>query len=334
MKVLVAIFSFALLGTGVINGGANRAISQRKSIAKYGRTTNVVRTYPVKTSIRKIDSVKALVKGRANDSLEEATIMTTETPISNGGATFVLGATLVFENDGIEKDRNYNSLYSIEIHKVPATFEDGSKATALFKDNSMNESLKKATIMVPEEKTPSKLEDSRSDSIEEGNIMAADEANTNTRKLKKKSKKKLKKCTISIQTATYGKNCNKKVASTNQVARLKKACDKKTSCTYRVDHTIIGNPCPGVKKRYDYSYKCCNVVHTGFVRSEASGKRFTLKCDSSPAMKPVKPTVPRAPVAPRTPATPAVPIAPAAPATPAVPRAPATPTAPATPPLH
>ena len=63
----------------------------------------------------------------------------------------------------------------------------------------MNESLKKATIMVPDEKTPSKLEDSRSDSIEESNIMAADEANTNTRKLKKK----LKKCTIAIQTATY-----------------------------------------------------------------------------------------------------------------------------------
>ena len=150
-----------------------------------------------------------------NDSLEKDTIMVTDTPISDAGATFVRDDILVFENDDIEKDGNYDSLSSIEINKVAAPFEDDSKTTALFIDDYMNESLKKATIMVPDEKAPTKLEDSRNDSIEKGNIMAADEAETVIHKLQQ--------CTIAVQTATYGTRCNKGKHFPDVAASLKKA---------------------------------------------------------------------------------------------------------------
>ena len=165
-------------------------------------------------SIIETDKAKRtpIIDDSKND-LEKATIIATDTPMS-GGAAFVRDEVLVFENDGIEKASNYNLLSNIDINKVAAPFEDDSKTTALFIDDYMNESLKKATIMVPDEKAPTKLEDSRNDSIEKGNIMAADEAETVIHKLQQ--------CTIAVQTATYGTRCNKGKHFPDVAASLKK----------------------------------------------------------------------------------------------------------------
>ena len=158
------------------------------------------------TSLSIIETYKAnrdpIEDDSNNDRLEKASIMATDKPMSDGGATFVRDEITVFENDGIEKASNYNSLPNIEINKVAAPFDDDSKATALLEDDSSNESLKKTTIMVPYEKNFTKLENSKNDGIKKRNITSVDEAKTFIRNAKKKVTKFQKPATLKNKPGT------------------------------------------------------------------------------------------------------------------------------------
>lgn len=81
---------------------------------------------------------------------------------------------------------------------------------------------------------------------------------------------------ISITFASYGGNCN----GYDQTAALGAECNGKPICKYRIDHTTIGDPCPGVSKAYAVSYRCDNGIETfhEIVSSEASGKTLQVDC--------------------------------------------------------
>ena len=81
---------------------------------------------------------------------------------------------------------------------------------------------------------------------------------------------------ISITFASYGGNCN----GYDQTATLGAECNGKSICKYRIDHTTIGDPCPGVSKAYAVSYSCDNGIETfhEIVSSEASGKTIEFDC--------------------------------------------------------
>ena len=91
--------------------------------------------------------------------------------------------------------------------------------------------------------------------------------------------------TITVMSATYGDNCLDGLYG-NQTPNLQAACGtKQNSCTYLIDVSRIGDPKPGCRKEYNFTYCCdCGVVGTisrarnGFVSSEANGKNAELMC--------------------------------------------------------
>ena len=54
---------------------------------------------------------------------------------------------------------------------------------------------------------------------------------------------------ILVLNATYGMNCNARLSG-NQGKNLGAACDGKATCSYYVDHTVIGDPARGCAKEY------------------------------------------------------------------------------------
>ena len=83
---------------------------------------------------------------------------------------------------------------------------------------------------------------------------------------------------IQILSAKYGSNCGSVVS--DQTSNLQRVCDTKQTCRYRIDHTVIGEPCPGVKKTYKVSYKCSDNSRTLVIEiaGEASGKDLYISC--------------------------------------------------------
>ena len=59
---------------------------------------------------------------------------------------------------------------------------------------------------------------------------------------------------IKIISATYGRNCINANVTNNVIDDLKAECGGKQSCTYHVDHNLIGHP--GCSEIYDYEYEC------------------------------------------------------------------------------
>ena len=61
---------------------------------------------------------------------------------------------------------------------------------------------------------------------------------------------------------------------------LKEACENKKSCSYLIDHTVIGDPVVGCPKKFELEYRCSGkkVIHEVVVGWEASGKTAELVC--------------------------------------------------------
>jgi len=79
---------------------------------------------------------------------------------------------------------------------------------------------------------------------------------------------------ILISWAQYGSNCNGSIETKN----LGNACNGLTSCSYTVDHNIIGDPCYGISKKYEVEYYCNGTLYYAHLDPEASGKTITLSC--------------------------------------------------------
>eukprot|EP01084_Bolivina_argentea_P014995 28042_1 len=58
---------------------------------------------------------------------------------------------------------------------------------------------------------------------------------------------------IEITSATYGANCG---TSISDLQNLANACNDENTCSYQVDHSIIGDPAPNCRKSYTYRYIC------------------------------------------------------------------------------
>jgi len=86
--------------------------------------------------------------------------------------------------------------------------------------------------------------------------------------------------TVQIVSSSYGLNCNTLLFN-NQLTTLKAACSGLSSCSYSVDHTVIGDPSVGCAKEYEYQYECLSDVQEGTVGSEASGQSLSIDCTGS-----------------------------------------------------
>jgi len=86
---------------------------------------------------------------------------------------------------------------------------------------------------------------------------------------------------VNVTSATYGGNCGGKVGnSTKFVAEI---CNGRAACSYRVDHSVIGDPAPGCGKSFSIVYQCLPGTHL-FHRdvpggaTDADGTSLTLTC--------------------------------------------------------
>lgn len=94
---------------------------------------------------------------------------------------------------------------------------------------------------------------------------------------------------IKLHDATYGLNC--KAAKPDVTAHIASQCDGKANCSYKVDHTVIGDPAFGCRKEYVANYEC---LHNGQsvkkasakADAEASGKTVALDCAGAVAPSP------------------------------------------------
>ena len=66
---------------------------------------------------------------------------------------------------------------------------------------------------------------------------------------------------IDVLEGTYGLNCLNADAKNNKIQHLKDSCNGKQSCTYKVDHGVIGDPAVGCQKEYDYKYECTDGMN-------------------------------------------------------------------------
>lgn len=87
---------------------------------------------------------------------------------------------------------------------------------------------------------------------------------------------------INVERVHYGDNCGTHVNNGSSLSHAKSSCDKKSTCSYRIDHNIIGDPAGGCSKTYNLSYNCGNgpskFVSTG---NEASGRTIYLDCSDA-----------------------------------------------------
>jgi hypothetical protein len=90
--------------------------------------------------------------------------------------------------------------------------------------------------------------------------------------------------TIKVSSATYGENCG--AGKGNVTDDIAKQCDGKKTCSYNVDHKVIGDPTFGCAKTYSVEYQCGDnpKIFQESLPAEAGwgDKSITLKCNKRP----------------------------------------------------
>eukprot|EP01006_Ploeotia_vitrea_P032804 TRINITY_DN64985_c0_g1_i4.p1 TRINITY_DN64985_c0_g1~~TRINITY_DN64985_c0_g1_i4.p1 ORF type:complete len:380 (-),score=39.26 TRINITY_DN64985_c0_g1_i4:234-1352(-) len=81
-----------------------------------------------------------------------------------------------------------------------------------------------------------------------------------------------------IKEARYGGNVG--LCGSYHTYEVGKACNNNPTCDYKVDHRIIGDPCPGLKKDFVVWYSCSSDRQgiRASLLAEASGKTLSLSC--------------------------------------------------------
>lgn len=104
---------------------------------------------------------------------------------------------------------------------------------------------------------------------------------------------------IAVRSATYGRNC--KAAEGNVTAHAAKACDGKAACSYRIDHTQIGDPAYGCQKDYFIDWSCGGeeTFLLGAAPEAGFGSVVELSCPPPPKAVRATPSRPPPPVAAR-----------------------------------
>jgi len=85
---------------------------------------------------------------------------------------------------------------------------------------------------------------------------------------------------IRVVGAEYGTNCRAPAFYADVTQHIAAACNGKDACTYKVDHTAIGDTAFGCAKDYKVNYERVGkgVAGTAVVASEASGRAIGLAC--------------------------------------------------------
>jgi hypothetical protein len=100
---------------------------------------------------------------------------------------------------------------------------------------------------------------------------------------------------IEIVNATYGGNCG--ASPGNVVAHLAQSCSGQARCSYRVVHTVIGDPAYGCQKDYVAEWRCAGSPQTfrAVAAAEAGfGSVVELACAGAVAAAPPPPPPPPA----------------------------------------
>lgn len=87
------------------------------------------------------------------------------------------------------------------------------------------------------------------------------------------------KSNLSIREATYGANCG--VSAGNVTRHVAGVCSGNRSCSYKIDHKVIGDPAKGCAKDFVIRYQCgsgSSGQYDGELRPEASGSSIRLDC--------------------------------------------------------
>jgi len=83
---------------------------------------------------------------------------------------------------------------------------------------------------------------------------------------------------IDVLSATYGSNCG--ASQDNVLSHLAHACNGEITCSYTINHEVIGDPARGCAKNYIATYSCgiLDKPKNIFVDPEATYHRITLDC--------------------------------------------------------
>lgn len=90
---------------------------------------------------------------------------------------------------------------------------------------------------------------------------------------------------ISIEAATYGGNCG--AVSGNVTASLARLCNGNMTCSYVIDHRVIGDPAPGCGKGFSLRYRCLPTPEErrseliGSPSFDADGKTVRIACSGT-----------------------------------------------------
>ncbi len=85
---------------------------------------------------------------------------------------------------------------------------------------------------------------------------------------------------INVVAGTYGRNCGAQHG--NKTSHLAAQCNGKKDCSYRIDHTVIGDPAYGCGKEYIAEWRCgSGPVRSTKAKAEAGfGSVIRLDCSS------------------------------------------------------
>jgi hypothetical protein len=85
---------------------------------------------------------------------------------------------------------------------------------------------------------------------------------------------------ITVQEATYGSNCGRRIGRGNVTPFFSKACDGRSSCDVTISVEQLGDPAPGCGKDFVIRF-LCNQEHPGkseYQKGEANGSTLHLNC--------------------------------------------------------
>lgn len=82
---------------------------------------------------------------------------------------------------------------------------------------------------------------------------------------------------ISVVSGSFGTNCGASYG--NVTSHLASSCNGKTSCTYVVDWSVIGDPCPYKNKSYIAEWRCginSNISHAQVFENRVEPQKTTI----------------------------------------------------------
>jgi hypothetical protein len=86
---------------------------------------------------------------------------------------------------------------------------------------------------------------------------------------------------ITVEEATYGSNCGRRVGRGNVTPFFSKACDGRSSCDVTISVDQLGDPAPGCGKDFSIRFLCDNQQpsRSQNLKGEANGSMLHLHCE-------------------------------------------------------